>query len=106
MKLVEVNKDTNTAVFENIQTGERQERQFGNLYSLLEKKADPILADAGLAANNGLLDVDPYTLQHNKYSNIYGFGDVANLPTTKTFYAGFNQLHVIRHNLEQVINGA
>ena len=106
LKLVEVRKETSTAVFENIQTGERSERPYGNLYSLLEKKADPILADAGLATNNGLLDVNPTTLQHNKYSNIYGLGDVANVPTTKTFFAGFNQLHVVRHNLEQVINGA
>lgn len=72
----------------------------------MEKKADPILSEAGLSTNNGLLDVNPFTLQHNKYNNIYGFGDVANLPTTKTFFAGFNQLHVVRHNVEQaLING-
>ena len=105
-KLVEVKKDTSTAVFENVNSGEQNERRYGSLYSLLEKKADPIIEEAGLAARNGLLDVDPYTLQHNKYSNIFGLGDVANVPTSKNFFAGFNQLHVVRHNLEQVINGA
>lgn len=32
-------------------------------------------------------------------------GDVNNVPTTKTFYAGFNQLHVVRNNLERQMNG-
>ncbi len=49
--------------------------------------------------------MDPCTLQHKKYSNIFGFGDVANLPTSKTFWAGFNQLHVVRHNVERAFNG-
>lgn len=71
----------------------------------MEARPDPILAEAGLAANNGLLDVDNETLQHKKHSNIFGFGDVADLPTSKTFYAGFNQLHVVRHNVERQLNG-
>lgn len=58
-----------------------------------------------MAANNGLLDVDPYTLQHKKHSNIFGLGDVNNLATTKTFYGGFNQLSVVRHNVERHLNG-
>ena len=112
LKLVEVRKvqsrliqESQTAVFENIRTGERSERPYNNFYSLLEAKPDSNLAEAGLAASNGLLDVDPFTLQHKKYNNIFGFGDVANLPTSKTFYAGFNQLHVVRHNLERHLNG-
>lgn len=49
--------------------------------------------------------MDPYTLQHVKYDNIFGFGDVVNVPTTKTFHAGFNQLSVVRHNVERRLNG-
>ena len=86
-------------------SGELVERPYNNFYSLLEAKADPILAEAGLAANNGLLDVDHQTLQHRRYNNIFGFGDAANLPTSKTFYAGFNQMHVVRHNVERQLNG-
>lgn len=47
------------------------------------------LVQAGLTAENGLLDVNINTLQHKKYKNIFGLGDVANLPTTKTFWGGF-----------------
>jgi hypothetical protein len=44
-------------------------------------------------------------LQHKKYDNIFGVGDVLNVPTTKTFYGGINQIAVVRHNIERKING-
>lgn len=97
--MVEIKKNTNTAVFKNLKTGETQERPYHNFYSLVEAKTDEILSKAGLADQSGLLDVDAATLRHKKYSNIYGLGDVNNTQTTKTFWAGFNQLHVVRHNV-------
>lgn len=104
LRLVEVKNESNTAIFEN-QSGQKIEKSYGNFYSLLPAKTDPILSNAGLADSNGLLDVDQYTLQHKRYENIYGLGDVVNVPTTKTFHAGFNQLHVVRHNIARRING-
>lgn len=97
-------KSTQTAIFQT-RNGETVERPYNSFYSLLEAKPDQILSDAGLSAGNGLLDVDIETLQHKNFSNIFGFGDVANLPTTKTFWAGFNQLHVVRNNIERQLNG-
>ena len=64
-----------------------------------------LLADAGLADSTGFLDVNPTTLQHTKYNNIFGLGDVINAPTTKTFYGGLNQVAVVRHNVERRLNG-
>lgn len=58
-----------------------------------------------MADSQGLLDVDPYTLQHTKYDDIFGLGDVANVPTTKTFYGGLSQVAVLRNNLEKKLNG-
>jgi sulfide:quinone oxidoreductase len=65
------------------------------------------LLDSGLAsaASNNLLDVDIGTLRHNKYENIFGLGDVCNLPTTKGFWAGFYQIAVVRNNLARSLNG-
>ena len=63
------------------------------------------IAQAGLGDANGFLDVDPSTLQHRRYDNIYGLGDCHNAPTTKTFYGGLAQLHVLRHNVERRLNG-
>ena len=65
----------------------------------------PLLADAGLADSTGFLDVNPETLQHKQYNNIFGIGDVLNLQTTKTFYGGLSQVAVVRHNVERKLNG-
>jgi len=63
------------------------------------------LATAGLADSTGFLDVNPQTLQHVKYDNIFGLGDVNNVATTKTFYGGISQMHVVRKNLIRKLNG-
>ena len=62
------------------------------------------LSDAGLADESGFLDVNWETLQHKKYGNIFGLGDVINAPTTKTFYGGLSQVAVVRHNIERNLN--
>jgi hypothetical protein len=49
--------------------------------------------------------VNPYTLQHQKYQNIFAFGDCAKLPTTKSLYATFNQLVVLRNNVWNYLHG-
>lgn len=64
-----------------------------------------VLSEAGLADKTGLLNVNPRTLQHAKYDNIFGLGDVTNVPTTKTFYSGVAQVHVLRNNIERKLNG-
>lgn len=63
------------------------------------------LTEAGLADSTGFLDVDPYTLQHKTYDNIFGLGDVNNVPTSKTFYGGLAQVAVLRNNIERKLNG-
>lgn len=65
----------------------------------------PLLAEAGLSDLTGYLNVNPETLQHKTYSNIFGVGDVLNVPTTKSFYGGLAQVAVVRHNLERKLNG-
>jgi hypothetical protein len=52
-----------------------------------------------------LVTVNPYTLQHTKYQNIFAFGDCADLPTTKGLYATLNQGVVVRNNLWDYVHG-
>ncbi|GAA4442671.1 FAD/NAD(P)-binding oxidoreductase [Pontibacter saemangeumensis] len=49
--------------------------------------------------HKGWLDVDPHTLQHKRYPNIYGLGDIAALPTGKTGAAVRKQAPVVAANL-------
>ena len=52
----------------------------------------------------GWLDVDDHTMQHNRYANIFGLGDVAGLPTAKTGAAIRKQVPVVVDNLGLLIN--
>jgi sulfide:quinone oxidoreductase len=93
------------AVFKNSKTGELVERQYGHFYSLMPTTTHPVLSEAGLADSTGYLHVDAATLQHKTYDNIFGLGDVTNVPTTKSFYGGLSQVAVLRHNIERRLNG-
>ena len=107
LKLVEIDKKTYKATFENVDNGEKSEREYHNLYVIPPTKPNPVLLEAGLVSkeSNYLLDVDRATLRHNKYHNIFGLGEVNNIPTTKGFWNGFYQLHVVRHNLHRSLSG-
>jgi len=105
-KLVEVNKDKRTAVFENVKTGQRQTRSYGNLYAIPPTVPHQSLVDAGLTTGPyNLLDVNRETLRHNKYPNIFGLGDIIAAPTTKSFWGGFYQIHVVRNNVIRSLQG-
>lgn len=104
-KLVEVDKKNFKATFENVETGEKSVRDYHNLYAIPPTKPHQSLLDAGLVSQRGLLEVDRQTLRHKKYKNIFGLGEVNDLPTTKGFWNGFHQLHVVRHNLQRSLNG-
>lgn len=56
-------------------------------------RASP-LADAG-----GWVDVDPATLRHKVFPNIYGLGDATNTPNTKTAAAARKQAPVVAENI-------
>lgn len=95
----------NVAVFKNTKSGQLVERPYGHFYSLMPTTTHSVLSDAGLADPTGYLNVDPATLQHKSYDNIFGLGDVNNVPTTKSFYGGLSQVAVLRHNIERKLNG-
>lgn len=105
--LVKVNKDNQTAVFRNVESGEEQTRDYNNLYAIPPTKPHQTLVDAGLVneESNYLLPVHKETLRHEKYSNIFGLGDINNVPTTKTFFGGFYQLHVVNNNVLRALQG-
>ena len=105
LKLVEINKAKQTTIFEDIKTGQRVEKLYNSFYSLVPAKPHENLIEAGLTAEDGFLNVDHITLQHKKYDNIFGIGDVNSLPTSKTFFGGFSQISVVRNNIERMLKG-
>jgi len=55
------------------------------------------------ATPGGWLDVNITTLQHVRYPNVFGLGDVADLPTAKTAAAVRRQAPVVMENLLAVL---
>ncbi|HKL04134.1 MAG TPA: FAD/NAD(P)-binding oxidoreductase, partial [Cryomorphaceae bacterium] len=54
-------------------------------------------------ANKGWLEVDINSLQHKRYSNVFGLGDSAALPTAKTGAAIRKQAPVVVGNILHLI---
>jgi NADH dehydrogenase FAD-containing subunit len=96
-----------TLTFTDQQTGAENVKDFGSLYAIPNASPAQALTDAGLASSEtgGFLDVDQQTLRHNRYPNIFGLGDVNNLPTTKSWWGGVGQLHVAAHNVYRNLKG-
>jgi sulfide:quinone oxidoreductase len=65
-------------------------------------KASPLSHQEG--PNKGWLNVNHATLQHNNYSNIYGLGDCAALPTAKTGAAIRKQAPVVVQQIFNMLN--
>lgn len=51
------------------------------------------------------MDVNHQTLQNTKYENIWGIGDIANIPVTSSFWGGFHQAVVTSQNVYSALKG-
>lgn len=66
------------------------------------------IADAGLAAPGdagGFVEVDPGTLQHRRFPNVWGLGDAAATENSKSGGALRKQTAVLAKNLDAVLHG-
>lgn len=92
------------ATFKN-EKGEEMRMPFGTLVLTPNNKKREIYNGNDLADEHGQVTVNPYTLQHKKYDNVFAFGDCADVPTTKSLYATLNQQVVLRNNLTDYLHG-
>jgi len=53
----------------------------------------------------GWLEVDMHTLQHRRYPNVFGMGDVLGIPKGKTGGSARHHGPVVQENLVSVIEG-
>jgi len=93
------------AVFKNVDSGEVIEKDFSHANINPSSKPWAYLAEAGLADATGGLDVNKYTLQHNKFENIFGMGDCVGFNTTRTMSAAMAQAPVVKNNVLRYIEG-
>lgn len=93
------------AVFRNVDSGETIEKDFNHANINPPSGTWDYLKDAGLCDSQGGLDVNKYTLQHNKFENIFGFGDAVGFETTRTMSAAMAQNPIVKNNMLRYIEG-
>ncbi|MGS2725031.1 FAD-dependent oxidoreductase [Psychroserpens sp. BH13MA-6] len=96
-------------IVEDNSLGEKQsgdtiiEMPFDLLHLAPPQTAPKFIRESNLVNDAGWLDVDHHSLQHKKYPNIFGLGDVAALPTAKTGAAIRKQVPVVVDNISLLI---
>jgi sulfide:quinone oxidoreductase len=111
-RLVAVDGPAKQALFETQQdSGEitRSTYPFDLLHVVPPMSAHPYVAESKLAFTEGdqkgWLEVDKHTLQHRRFKNIFGLGDVTGIPNSKTAAAIRKQYPVVAQNLNDIIGG-
>lgn len=74
-------------------------QDFDMIHVVPPQVAPQFLADSPLAAASGFTDVDPHTLRHNTYGNVFGLGDAGAMPNAKTAAAARKQAPVVAVNV-------
>jgi len=106
--LAQVDGSSKTAVF-NVTDGEgnvtQVEKQFDMMHVCPPQVSPKFIAESPLADAGGWIDVNPETLQHRKYGDIFGLGDGGNTPNAKTAAAVRKQAPTVAENVLMVLNG-
>lgn len=100
--------ELNERIGEKAVDGKTIRMPFDMLHLAPPQEAPAFIQDSKLAyqdgPSKGWLEVDINTLQHKRYPNVFGIGDVAALPTAKTGAAIRKQAPVVVENLLHLIN--
>ncbi|HAY36250.1 MAG TPA: pyridine nucleotide-disulfide oxidoreductase [Bacteroidetes bacterium] len=104
--LVEIKGAENIAVFEVTDTYgnmELQEEHYDMIHVVPPQSAPDFVKSSGLCDEEGWVDVDNGTLQHNHFPNIFSLGDVSGTTKAKTGAAIRKQAPVVSTNLMELI---
>jgi sulfide:quinone oxidoreductase len=103
--LVEVDGAHNLAYFQHGESEQRIKLHYDILHVCPPQRAPACVRNSELADVDGWLDVDPKSLQHCRFDNIWGVGDVINAPNAKTLSAVRKQVPVLIKNLTDALSG-
>lgn len=79
-------------------------KEFDMIHVTPPQSAPDFIKSCPLANEGGWVDVHQGTLQHNKFSNVFGLGDVASTPNAKTAAAVRKQVPVVVDNILKLID--
>jgi sulfide:quinone oxidoreductase len=105
--LVEIDGPAKTAIFETSdKEGKKTKltKKFDMIHVTPPQSAPDFIKKSPLANDGGWVDVNQNTLQHNKFSNVFGLGDAASTPNAKTAAAVRKQVPVVVDNILKLID--
>ncbi|MCB0474160.1 MAG: NAD(P)/FAD-dependent oxidoreductase [Flavobacteriaceae bacterium] len=86
---------------------EKEGNRYGIYFDMMHlappQSAPDFIRTSPLAAETGWVSVDSKTMQHTKYPNVFSFGDVSNIPTSKTGAAIRKQAPVAVANILKMV---
>jgi sulfide:quinone oxidoreductase len=100
--LVAIDGPAKIATFETTDSEGNKQRvtkAFDMIHVTPPQSAPDFIKKSPLANAAGWVDVNPNTLQHTKYSNIFGLGDAGSTPNAKTAAAVRKQVPVVVDNI-------
>lgn len=105
--LTAIDGDKRIAYFKvaNDDSAETIAMEFDMIHVCPPQCAPDFVANSELADDGGWLDVNMHTLQHKKFTNVWGLGDVMNTPNAKTMAAVRKQVPVVAENLLAALAG-
>ncbi|XP_020286215.1 sulfide:quinone oxidoreductase, mitochondrial [Pseudomyrmex gracilis] len=105
--LVKIDPEKKQATFEKLNSpGETWTQEYSLLHVTPPMGPPAVLKEHSALTNEaGFLSVDPKTLRHTKYSNIFGIGDCTNTPNSKTMAAIAAQGKVLYRNIADDLAG-
>ena len=107
-ELIAIDGKTRTAVFRCTEGGAATRtvpRKFDMIHVTPPQGPPGIVRDSPLADAGGWLAVDPATLQHARYDNVFGLGDAIGTGNAKTAAAVGMQVPVVARNLLALLDG-
>lgn len=97
--LIELRPEKKEAVFANVDGGDNLVLSYDMIHVTPPMSAPDFLKKSPITNDEGWVDVDAKTLQHNTYKNVFSLGDCSSLPTAKTGAAVRKQAPILLKNL-------
>jgi sulfide:quinone oxidoreductase len=99
--LIAIDGPNKTATFEVTEGDKKSQvtKPFDMIHVTPPQSAPDFIKQSPLANAAGWVDVNPKSLQHNKYANIFGLGDAAGTSNAKTAAAVRKQVPVVVDNI-------
>ncbi|KAF3977370.1 MAG: NAD(P)/FAD-dependent oxidoreductase [Methylococcales symbiont of Iophon sp. n. MRB-2018] len=100
--LIAIDGEAKTATFETSDADGQKStvtKDFDMIHVTPPQSAPDFIKSSPLANEGGWVDVNQFTLQHNKFANIFGLGDVASTANAKTAAAVRKQVPVVVDNI-------